>query len=129
MASKLAMSVLIVLLTVLARRIEMVALLFLLGIFTRGSSPIIRAMVADSIDDRVSFHNAFSAYSSASRGSSAVCRPIYGCLASSAGIAAVFYMSAAVSLCTLFPAAKYKNASPATRPHELNPNTALPDAD
>jgi MFS family permease len=89
----------------------MVAVLFLLGVFTRGSSPVIRAMVADSIDDRVSFHNAFSAYSSASRGSTALCRPVAGILASLSGVGAVFYMLAAVSLCTLYPAAKYKNGS------------------
>jgi predicted MFS family arabinose efflux permease len=111
MASKLGMSVLIVLLTLLGGRWEMVALLFFLGVFTRGSSPIIRAMVADSIDERVSFHNAFSAYSSASRGATALCRPVCGFLASCAGIGSVFYMAAAVSLCTLYPAAKYKNGA------------------
>jgi MFS family permease len=129
MASKLAMSVLIVLLTLLSRRMEMVGLLFLLGIFTRGSSPIIRAMVADSIDDRVSFHNAFSAYSSASRGSSAVCRPIYGYLASYAGIASVFYMSAAVSLCTLYPASKYKNGSATPHRDQLDQEVVQSGAD
>ena len=129
MASKLAMSVLIVLLTLLNRRMEMVGLLFLLGIVTRGSSPVIRAMVADSIDERVSFHNAFSAYSSASRGSSAVCRPIYGYLASYAGIAAVFYMSAAVSLCTLYPAAKYKNGSATLPAGGQNRDEALSGTD
>jgi len=111
MASKLAMSALIVLLIVLSGRAEMVVLLFFLGVFTRGSSPVIRAMVADSIDERVSFHNAFSAYSSASRGSTALCRPIAGFLASCAGVGSVFYMAAAVSICTLYPAAKYKNGT------------------
>lgn len=111
MGSKLAMSALIVLLLLLHGRLEMVAVLFLLGVFTRGSSPVIRAMVADSIDDRVSFHNAFSAYSSASRGATAMCRPVAGILASLSGVGAVFYMLAAVSLCTLYPAAKYKNGS------------------
>jgi FSR family fosmidomycin resistance protein-like MFS transporter len=115
MASKLVMAGLLVLLTLLGGPVVLGVLLFLLGIFTRGSSPIIRAMVADSIDERVSFHNAFSAYSSASRGSSALCRPIYGFLASLAGIGAVFYVSSVVSLLTLFPAAKYKNGS-ATMP-------------
>jgi len=129
MASKLGMSLLIVLLVVMSRRMEMVGLLFLLGIFTRGSSPIIRAMVADSIDDRVSFHNAFSAYSSASRGSSAVCRPIYGYLASYAGIASVFYMSAAVSLCTLYPAIKYKNGSARLPADALKQDAALSGAE
>jgi hypothetical protein len=59
------------------------------------------------MDERISFHNAFSAYSFASRGSTAICRPIYGVLAASSGIAAVFYAASAVSLLTLYPAAKY----------------------
>jgi predicted MFS family arabinose efflux permease len=109
MWSKVAMAALILLLTLATGRAMMVILLFLLGVFTRGSSPIIRAMVADSMDERISFHNAFSAYSFASRSSSALCRPIYGFLASWAGIASVFYVAAAVSLLTLYPAAKYKN--------------------
>ncbi len=120
MASKLAMSALIVLLLVLNRRMEIVVLLYLLGVFTRGSSPIIRAMVADSIDDRVSFHNAFSAYSFASRGSTALCRPVAGFLASLAGVGAVFYMTAAVSLCTLYPAAKYNHGSATVHTDEMN---------
>ena len=111
MLSKIAMAVLILFLTLLTGKGMMVVLLFLLGIFTRGSSPIIRAMVADSMDEHISFHNAFSAYSFASRSSGALCRPIYGFLASSVGISAVFYLASAVSLCTLYPAAKYKNGS------------------
>ena len=86
-------------------------LLFLLGIFTRGTSPIIRAMVADSLEERSSFHDAFSAYSFASRGSSAVCRPIYGFLWGYSGIAAVFYVASAVSMLTLYPAARYAQKS------------------
>jgi predicted MFS family arabinose efflux permease len=106
---KTGMAALILLLTLAAGSTMMIVLLFLLGIFTRGSSPIIRAMVADSMDETTSFHNAFSTYSFASRSSSAVCRPIYGFLASYAGIASVFYVASAVSLLTLYPAAKYKN--------------------
>jgi hypothetical protein len=64
-------------------------------------------MVADSLDERSSFHDAFSAYSFASRGASAVSRPIYGCL----GIVAVFYVASAVSLLTLYPAARYAQKS------------------
>jgi FSR family fosmidomycin resistance protein-like MFS transporter len=109
MASKITMALLILLLTLVSGSTLMLLLLFLLGVFTRGSSPIIRAMVADSMDDNISFHNAFSAFSSASRGSSALSRPIYGFLASYAGIASVFYLASAVSLVTLYPAAKYRS--------------------
>ena len=109
MASKIAMTALIIFLTQASGIVVTGVLLFLLGIFTRGSAPIIRAMVADSMDQETSFHNAFSAFSSASRGSSAISRPIYGFLASFAGIRAVFYLASAVSLVTLYPAAKYKD--------------------
>ncbi len=122
MGAKLGMAVLILLLTLAAGETTMFVLLFLLGIFTRGSSPIIRAMVADSMDERISFHNAFSAYSFASRSASALCRPCYGFLASWAGIASVFYTASAVSLLTLYPAAKYKNPGADSRaPSAANP--------
>jgi FSR family fosmidomycin resistance protein-like MFS transporter len=111
-ASKAIMAALIVFLIMASGYAPLIALIFILGIFTRGTSPIIRAMVADSMDERISFHDAFGAYSFASRGSTAVCRPIYGYLASFAGIASVFYFSAAVSLLTLYPAAKYDGRNP-----------------
>ncbi len=111
MLSKVTMTALILLLIAVPASIAVtMPLVFLLGIFTRGSSPIIRAMVADSMDDKTSFHNAFSAYSFASRGSTALCRPIYFSLASTAGFPAVFYLAATVSLLTLYPAMKYKAA-------------------
>ena len=106
--SKVIMAALIVLLTLLRQPVAIVFLLFVLGIFTRGTSPIIRAMVADSMHEKLSFHDAFAAYSFVSRGSTAVCRPIYGYLASYAGIAAVFYVASAVSLMTFYPAALYR---------------------
>ena len=96
-------------------------MIFLLLIFTRGSPLVIRAMVANSMDERTSFHNAFSAFSFASRGSSAICRLIYGFLASLAGISAVFYLASAVSLFTLYPAVKYKNANTARAANLLQP--------
>ena len=112
MVSKVAMAALILLLTVVAPGgILIYAVIFMLGIFTRGSSPIIRAMVADSMHEKASFHNAFSAYSFASRGATALSRPIFGYLASFTGIASVFYAASAVSLFTLYPAVRYREAS------------------
>jgi len=110
MWSKVAMAALIIVLVLVEGGLVLGLLLFLLGIFTRGSSPIIRAMVADAMHEKTSFHDAFAVYSFASRSSSAVCRPIYGFLASLAGISSVFYASSVVSLLTLYPAVKYKTA-------------------
>ena len=113
--SEATMAALIVMLVVISGKIAIVFLVFVLGIFTRGTSPIIRAMVADSMDARISFHDAFSAYSFASRSSTAVSRPAYGYLASFAGISSVFYVAAAVSLLALYPAAKYDGRNPFRR--------------
>lgn len=118
---KTVMALLIVLLTLVSGIVTIVALLFVLGIFTRGTSPIIRAMVADSMHERISFHDAFSAYSFASRGSTAICRPIYGYLMSYSGIAAVFYVSAAVSLLTFYPALKYRGSTAVELPIGATP--------
>ena len=121
MWSKVAMAALIIVLVLAQGSLVLGLLLFLLGIFTRGSSPIIRAMVADAMHEKTSFHDAFAVYSFASRSSSAVCRPIYGFLASLAGISWVFYASSVVSLLTLYPAAKYKTARGHGNP-EAEPN-------
>ena len=110
--SEATMAVLIVMLIAITGKIAIVALVFMLGIFTRGTSPIIRAMIADSFDARISFHDAFSAYSFATRSSTALCRPIYGYLASFTGIASVFYMAAAVSTLAIYPASKYGGRHP-----------------
>ena len=72
MVAQLTMAALLLMLVWASGTITTVLLLFLLGIFTRGTSPIIRAMVADSLNEKTSFHDAFSAYSFASRSSSAV---------------------------------------------------------
>ncbi len=110
--SEVIMAALILFLVLISGKIVVVCLLFVLGIFTRGTSPVIRAMVADSMDEKISFHDAFSAYSFASRSSTAICRPIYGYLASFTGIASVFYLASAVSLLTLYPASKFGQKGP-----------------
>ena len=107
--SKIVMTALIVvLILILGDYAALAVMLFLLGVFTRGTSPLIRAMVADSMDERTNFHDAFGTYSFASRGSSALSRPIFGCLTSFGGIAAVFYLASAISLLTVYPTAKFK---------------------
>jgi MFS family permease len=126
MASKVAMSALLVAFIFVFGVWTLGVVIFLLGIFTRGSSPIIRTMVADSVQDKSNFHNAFGTYSFASRGSSAFCRPIFMGVGSSAGWPAVFYIAAGVSLATLYPASKYKKAAARPLPHILSePSTVL----
>jgi MFS family permease len=109
------MALLIVALILITGKAAIVLLIFVLGIFTRGTSPIIRAMIADSLEARISFHDAFSAYSFATRSSTAVCRPIYGYLASFAGISCVFYTAAAVATLAIYPASRYGGRRPFRR--------------
>ena len=68
-------------------------------------------MVADSMDEKISFHNAFSAFSSASRGFECVSQPSNRGLATSRSVhhQKMATWLAAVSLVTLYPAANYKD--------------------
>lgn len=85
--------------------------LFLLGIFTRGTSPVIRAMVAEAVSEKERFDKAFSLYSFSLNSSSVVSRSVYGFLASSLGIASVFYLSGFVALLTIIPLSIYNKQS------------------
>ncbi len=86
------------------------SILFLLGIFTRGTSPVIRAMMADSVSEKHKFDKAFSIHSFALGISNATSRSVYGFSAGIFGIASVFYISAAVAVATLIPICLYKNS-------------------
>lgn len=87
------------------------AVLFILGIFTRGTSPVIRAMVAEAVSDKEKFDKAFSLHSFSLNSSQVAARSIYGFSAGIFGIASVFYISAAVALLTLIPLSAYNRNS------------------
>lgn len=87
------------------------AILFFLGIFTRGTSPVIRAMMADSVGEKHKFDKAFSIHSFALNISNVASRSIYGFSAGIFGIASVFYLSAFVAVVTLVPIYLYKKNS------------------
>lgn len=87
------------------------AILFLLGIFTRGTSPVIRAMMADAVGEKHKFDKAFSIHSFALNISNVTSRSVYGFSAGIFGISSVFYISAAVAVATLIPIYLYKNSN------------------
>lgn len=77
---------------------------YLLGVFTRGTSPIIRAMVADAICNKEDFDKAYSLYSFSSRSSSIVSRPLYGFVGGLFGITSIFYIASVFALIATVPA-------------------------
>jgi MFS transporter, DHA1 family, multidrug resistance protein len=82
-------------------------ILFSLGIFTRGTSPITRSLVADSVSDPHKFDKAYGLYSFSVHTSNVTSRTIYGFLAGFLGISSVFYLSATIALLTVIPIFKY----------------------
>lgn len=86
------------------------AILFTLGIFTRGTSPVIRAMMADSVGEKHKFDKAFSIHSFALNISNVASRSVYGFSAGIFGISSVFYISAAVAVATLIPIYLFKKS-------------------
>lgn len=108
--SELLMAALIICLIFTSDFILVSAILFILGIFTRGTSPVIRAMMADSVFEKHRFDKAFSIHSFALTSSNVASRSVYGFSAGLFGITSVFYLSAFVALATLLPIYLYKRA-------------------
>lgn len=101
--AQVIMATLIVLLVVVNNFYLVSAILFILGVVTRGTSPIIRAMVGDSVDEKAAFNKAYSFYSFSVNSSSIASRPLFGFIAGILGISAVFYFAAFVSLLIVIP--------------------------
>lgn len=106
-ASEIIMAILIVMLVFVSNFTSVSVILFSLGIFTRGTSPIIRAMVGDSVEKKVAFNKAYSFYSFSVNSSSIISRPLFGFIAGIFGISAVFYFAAVVSLLIIIPISLY----------------------
>lgn len=106
--SELAMAVLILVLILGQNAFLILINLFLLGAFARGTSPVVRVMVAEAIGDKKGFDKAYSLYSFSTRTTLVPCRPIFGFLSQTFGVASVFSLSAVVVLATIIPAVKFK---------------------
>lgn len=114
--AEVGMAVLTLLLVVVQPFWLVLTILFLLGVFTRGTSPVVRSMVAHAVPEKSHFDQAYSLYSFTSRSSLAVSRPIFGAVAGYFGIAYVFYAAAAVALLAVAPAARYGKLSSKNSP-------------
>lgn len=101
--AQILMAVLIVYLIFINNLILVSAILFMLGVFTRGTSPVIRAMMANAVGGKEKFDKAFSIHSFSLNASNVASRSVYGFSAGIFGISSVFYISALVALATLLP--------------------------
>ena len=108
--AQILMALLIICLVFVNSLALIATILFVLGMFTRGTSPVIRAMMADSVKDKQKFDKAFSFYSFSLGTSNALSRTIYGFIAGVLGISSVFYLSAFVALLTLIPIYLYRSS-------------------
>lgn len=107
--SQISMAILIFFLIFTNNLILISLILFILGVFTRGTSPVIRAMVAEAVSDKNKFDKAFSLHSFSLNSASIAARSVYGFSAGLFGISSVFYISALVALLTLVPLYLYRN--------------------
>lgn len=108
--AQILMAVLIVCLIFINNLILVSAILFILGVFTRGTSPVIRAMMANAVGEKHKFDKAFSIHSFSLNASNVASRSIYGFSAGIFGISSVFYISALVALTTLIPLYLYQRS-------------------
>lgn len=121
---EILMAVLIVALIFINNFILILIILFLLGVFTRGTSPIIRAMVARAVDDHdglstgsshISYDKAYSFYSFSVNSSTVVSRGLYGFMAGLIGLNSVFYLSGTIALLTIIPILLFRTIQPHNR--------------
>lgn len=108
--SELSMAALIIFLIFTYNFFLVCLILFILGVFTRGTSPVIRAMMADSVKEKEKFDKAFSLHSFSLNISNVASRSVYGFSAGLFGIASVFYLSAFVAMVTLLPLYLYNKS-------------------
>ncbi|MBP6994071.1 MFS transporter [Candidatus Woesebacteria bacterium] len=80
--------------------------IFLLGIFTAGTSPVVKAMTAESLEQH-QYKHGFGLYSSVMKTVNIISRPVFGFVAAYFGIQATFYLASGVALITIIPTAIY----------------------
>lgn len=103
MLSQISMAILTIILIFISQPVMVALILFLLGIFTRGTSPVIRAMSAEAVFDKHKFDKAFGFHSFCLNISNIASRFVYGFLAGVLGISSIFYVSATMAFLTLIP--------------------------
>ncbi|MEI6532957.1 MAG: MFS transporter [Candidatus Roizmanbacteria bacterium] len=77
--------------------------MFLLGVFTRGTSPVLKALAVDSLHHNQSIEKGVGLYQFSGRVSTALSRSVFGYSAGTFGIMSVFIISSLVAVSTIVP--------------------------
>jgi len=83
--------------------VALMVLLLLLGVATRGTSPVCKALVADSMPDRLSIENGMAINQSGGRLAGIISRPVFSGVAGLWGVPFVFAISAMSALMINIP--------------------------
>lgn len=102
--SELFMALFIVILANSANFILIIGASIVLGIFTKGTVPVVKTMVSESVEHHGNYEKAFGLNSIASGISTALAPIILGFFSDKLGIVAAFNISAVVALLAIFPA-------------------------
>ncbi len=101
--SEVFMAISLILLTIFSNFFEVILITFVIGVFTRGTTPVVQSMLSETADKI--HYNKIYALSEMFIGIAAVITVIFmGFLAERIGIVSVFYMSAFLALIATFPA-------------------------
>jgi FSR family fosmidomycin resistance protein-like MFS transporter len=92
--------------------------IFLLGVVARGTSPVTKVMIAESIEKH-DIEKGFSLASSAVRTANAVGRSLFGFIGALWGVQSIFYVCAFFALITVLPCIVYLTD---TSPHRSPPS-------
>lgn len=105
--AEIAMAVIAVLVIFTFNPFVISILLLLLGMFTRGTSPVLKALVVKSIHGKLEIERGFAISHSLNTTSTSVSRIVFGIIGSILGQTAIIYTSAIVSTLVILPALKY----------------------
>lgn len=105
--AEIAMAVIAVLVIFAFNPIVISILLLLLGMFTRGTSPVLKALVVKSIQGKLEIERGFAISHSLNTTSTSVSRIVFGIIGSILGQTAIIYTSAIISTLVILPALKY----------------------
>ncbi len=83
------------------------ALLLLLGMFTRGTSPVLKGLIVRSVQDKLGIEKGFAISHSLNTTSTSISRLVFGVIGSTIGQAATIFTSAMISVLVIIPAIKY----------------------
>lgn len=101
--SEVLMALSLVLLTLTSNFILIILISFILGLFTKGTSPVIQAMVSE-VSHSAHYHKIFAISETAIASASVITVIIMGFIADQMGVTVVYYSAALLALLAILPA-------------------------